>query len=197
MPLISKNKHKCDEILVDIRDGREYETIKIGDQCWMKENLNIGTMVKNRLGEMHSDASENGIIEKYCYDNDETNCEKRGGLYTWDEAMQYDTISGSQGICPAGWHIPTVKEVETLADYLSAEGNTNEIKMQDVFESGYCDFRYTYGKFYIGKGFNVFWTSDDVDPTAAYAIISYKKGKAPKTGKLYKVKGFAVRCIKD
>ena len=44
--------------------GREYNTIKIGDQCWLKENLNVGTMIDSL-----ENMEDNGIIEKYCYRN--------------------------------------------------------------------------------------------------------------------------------
>ncbi len=43
--------------------------------------------------------TNNGIIEKYCYDNNEANCDIYGGLYQWNEMMQYVTTEGVQGIC--------------------------------------------------------------------------------------------------
>ena len=56
----------------------------------------------------------NGIIEKYCYDNDTNNCGIYGGLYQWREMMQYTTQQGAQGICPPGWHLPTHEESKVL-----------------------------------------------------------------------------------
>ncbi|MBI9033229.1 MAG: hypothetical protein JEZ03_02045 [Bacteroidales bacterium] len=88
--------------------GQTYNTVLIGDQCWMKENLNIGEMITDH------GASDNGVIEKYCYNNDQANCDKYGGLYFWDEIMQYQTEEGSQGICPEGWHIPTDAEYRLM-----------------------------------------------------------------------------------
>jgi len=79
----------------------------------MKENLNVGTMV---MGD--SSHSNNGIIEKHCYNNDTSNCDTYGGLYQWNEMMQYDTTAGVQGICPAGWHIPHNAEWAELTEYL-------------------------------------------------------------------------------
>ena len=46
--------------------------------------------------------TNNGIIEKYCYDNNPANCAIYGGLYQWNEMMQYTTQQGAQGICPNG-----------------------------------------------------------------------------------------------
>ena len=92
----------CGELLTDSRDGQQYETVLIGTQCWMAENLNIGTRIDGV-----NDPSDNGNIEKYCYDDDPANCETYGGLYQWNEMMEYVTIERVQGICPEGWYIPT------------------------------------------------------------------------------------------
>jgi len=96
---------ECGDIFIDSRDGQNYNTIKIGYQCWMAENLNIGTRIEGII-----DQTNNDIIEKYCYDNDENNCNQFGGLYQWNEIMQYSTVQGIQGICPEGWHLPTDSE---------------------------------------------------------------------------------------
>jgi uncharacterized protein (TIGR02145 family) len=92
----------CGMPFVDERDERSYNTVQIGDQCWMAENLNVGSMI---LANTHT--SNNGVIEKYCYDNNGDNCEIFGGLYQWYELMQWTAVPGSQGICPEGWHVPT------------------------------------------------------------------------------------------
>lgn len=63
--------------------GITYNTVQINDQCWLKENLNIGTMIGT-----HNEMTNNSIIEKYCYENKEQNCDKYGALYQWSEAMQ-------------------------------------------------------------------------------------------------------------
>ncbi|MBP8994570.1 MAG: fibrobacter succinogenes major paralogous domain-containing protein, partial [Bacteroidales bacterium] len=56
---------------------------------------------------------------KYCYANDENNCNIYGGLYQWNMAMQFSTSEGVQGICPEGWHIPTDYEFKQLELALS------------------------------------------------------------------------------
>jgi uncharacterized protein (TIGR02145 family) len=83
-------------------EGRIYSTIQIFSQCWFKENLQAGIMIDSL-----ADMTDNGIIEKYCYRNSEDSCEIYGGLYQWEELMDYCEIEGSQGICPEGWHVPT------------------------------------------------------------------------------------------
>ena len=88
--------------------------ITIGTQTWAKANLNVGTMITGVTNQ-----TNNSILEKYCYANTESNCTTYGGLYQWNEAMQYVTTEGAQGICPAGSHIPSDAEWKTLEMFLS------------------------------------------------------------------------------
>ncbi len=119
--------HPCLQSPLLTFGGRIYQTVQIGTQCWMRENLNIGTMViSTAAGSAHSDCSNNGMIEKYCYNNDAAYCDVYGGLYDWDEMMGYTTAAGVQGICPPGWHIPTDTEWCTLTKYLDISVNCND-----------------------------------------------------------------------
>lgn len=107
--------------------GVVYNTVQIFSQCWLKENLNVGTLIPGG-----DNMEDDGEIEKYCYDNDEANCDQYGGLYQWDEMMQYANQLGSQGICPEFFHIPSDEEwkiLEGAADSLYGIGDTiwNEI----------------------------------------------------------------------
>ena len=99
-------------------DGNVYNTVRIGNFCWMAKNLNVGVRING-----DEDQMDNNIIEKYCYDNNNGNCNAYGGLYQWDEMMQYapsddGEIGTTQGICPDGWHIPTKFEWSILNQYL-------------------------------------------------------------------------------
>jgi len=84
-------------------DGNNYSTVEIGDQCWMGANLNV------------THDPEGNSITRYCYNNNSANCNTYGGLYTWSTIMDGATStnanpSGVQGICPDGWHVPSVSE---------------------------------------------------------------------------------------
>ena len=105
----------CGQLVVNY-GGKNYSTLQIGTQCWIKENLNIGTRINGS-----QDQADNGTIEKYCYDDVDSNCNIYGGLYQWNELMQYITTEGAKGICPDGWHIPTDAEWTTLTTYLGGE----------------------------------------------------------------------------
>ena len=105
-------------------DGNVYNTVKIGTQCWMKQNMRVGTRINVATAQ-----SNNSIIEKYCYDDTSSNCTSNhpnqpdGGLYQWNEAMQYSTTPGARGICPAGWHIPTHDQWTTLERAVCTSGS--------------------------------------------------------------------------
>jgi uncharacterized protein (TIGR02145 family) len=112
-------------------NGGYYRTVAIGGQCWMKDNLNVGTYI---VKTSNSNQTNDSIIEKFCYNNTESACDNSyGGFYQWHEAVALSQVCDSQnpscsvstpqqGICPTGWHIPTENEFYTLRSYLSVNG---------------------------------------------------------------------------
>ena len=109
----------CSGNITDSRDGKTYATVQIVNQCWMAENLNVGTRIDGVNDQTSGSDNQNTSIQKYCYGNDPANCNIYGGLYQWDEMMAYETSintngPGPQGICPIGWHIPTDNEWRCL-----------------------------------------------------------------------------------
>ena len=82
-------------------DEQTYNTIQIFGQCWIKENMNVGIMITSGLPQTNNDT-----IEKYCFENNEDLCDLLGGLYKWNEMIQYANETAGQGICPDGWHVP-------------------------------------------------------------------------------------------
>jgi len=181
-----------------------YNTVQIGNQCWLKENLDIGTMINGVI-----DQTNNGIIEKYCYYDDPAECEKYGGLYTWNEAMKYAQGGNKvQGICPSGWHIPNVEELNTLAKTVNNSGNALKAIGQGQGEnigagtntSGFSAMlagsRGYGGHFSHQKVYIWLWSSNDFSATntnvleldySSNFINQYVNGKDA---------GFSVRCIK-
>lgn len=116
-----KPRNKCDSSdTVQDTDGNTYGVLLIGDQCWLDRNMQVGTMINSSINQ-----TDNGTVEYYCYGDDSNNCTSNhpnrpdGGLYTWDEAMQYVTTERAQGICPDDWHIPTDADWNTLAQTIS------------------------------------------------------------------------------
>lgn len=102
-----------DSSMTDPRDGKIYKVVLIGDVWWMAQNLNYGTIIKSVIY-----PSNNGVAEKYLYNDSDSIGAIDGGLYTWQEAMDYQINAGAQGICPPGWFIPAGKQVAALWDLL-------------------------------------------------------------------------------
>jgi len=204
----------CGDTLVDSRDGQGYATVQIGTQCWMAENLNVGVMVNSiNTGSHHSDVSNNGVIEKYCYNNDTSSCNTYGGLYDWDEAMGYVTTGGVQGICMAGWHIPTDAEWTTLATFL---GGSN-VAGGKLKEAGYTHWNspntgatnssgFTglpgglrrYNGYFNNSGNNgYFWSSSVYSSSSAWHRSLYHNYQNVYRYNNYRTYGFSVRCVRD
>jgi len=199
----------CGQAFTDARDGKSYNTVQIGAQCWMGQNLNIGTRI-NGL----EDQTDNDIIEKYCYDDSELNCNTYGGLYQWNEMMQYIYLPGEQGICPDGWHNPTDDEWSALVSFLGGEGVAGG-KMKETGTSHWASpntgasnssafsalpggNRDEYGSFtdltYTGN----FWSS--AENTSAEGAWNRYMGyyfEDIVTSASNKANGFSVRCVKN
>ncbi|MBE0654754.1 MAG: hypothetical protein IH594_13210, partial [Bacteroidales bacterium] len=120
----------CGEPFTDLRDGREYNTVQIGSQCWMAENLNVGISIK------YTHTSDNDTIEKYCIAYNEANCDIYGGLYVWDEAMAYSEEEGTRGICPRDWHIPTDAEWMTLEGSVDSQFGVGDLRSGRIRTAG-------------------------------------------------------------
>lgn len=200
----------AEEIVID-QDGNVYPTVRIGNQVWMAKNLNTGTMINATTGGSNEDGepTDNGIIEKYCYDNIEANCDTLGGLYKWNEAMNYTETEGTQGICPDGWHIPTEADWDELIAYFPEDsagyylqpqgGSGFNALMSGYFENGgfYIDATGTCDEFCFTK----YWSSK-LYYTTPELITAYSLSKNyTQVGKSYPInndnQAIKIRCIKN
>ncbi len=195
----------CPDIPTVVYGGQTYHTVQIGNQCWFKENLNIGTMIKGT-----ERSKDNGVIEKYCYDDDTSNCTNYGGLYEWNEVMQYVKKEGAKGICPSGWHIPTKAEFEALDNYIDNEAaklidksesdNTSSYKPTNEtgFSALFTGIRDTInGDFFNqGKG-SIFWSSTEGSNNTVYYMDLFCSNRRSYFNYNSKNYGFSVRCVKD
>ncbi|TVR72305.1 MAG: hypothetical protein EA408_07240 [Marinilabiliales bacterium] len=188
----------------DTTDGTVYRTLRLGDQYWMVENINRGEMIDGS-----TDQQDNGVIEKYCYDNNTVLCDKYGGLYQWGEAMQYSTQESSRGVCPPGWHIPSDSEWKILELFLGmtredvddilwrgSAGSQIQPEGDTGFEALRGGNRFITGSYNRIGNTGYFWTStEDKDGHA------WRRGISINEEGIYrsindKSFGFSVRCIR-
>jgi uncharacterized protein (TIGR02145 family) len=197
----------CGDSFTDLRDGKVYSTVLIGNQCLMAENLNIGEMING-----NSNMSNNGVIEKYCYNNDPANCDTYGGLYQWNEMMEYTTTQGVRGICPSSWHLPTDGEWTTVTDFLGGEsvaggkmketGTThwNSPNTAATNESGFSALPggiFNEGSFYVLLFYGGWWSSTEDSFLNAWRRSMYYDYGIVYRSPGDKTSGFSVRCVRD
>jgi uncharacterized protein (TIGR02145 family) len=207
-------------------DGNTYNTIQIGDQCWMKENLKT-TTYNNGISIPYvadSTAWSNLSTGAYVwYDDDIIWKDHYGALYNW-----YATVDAN-GLCPSGWHMPTNDEWIILTDYIGGVGiphgnelkscrqessplgggcNTNEHPRwdQDYTHYGTDDYGFSglpggyrlFDAIFYSIGSNtIWWTStENISNTAWGRILGSYFGNLGE-GTYDKPDGFSVRCLRD
>ncbi len=104
-------------------DGNVYNTIMLGNVCWMKENLRTTKFSDGTPIALGSDSSST-VAYRYYPDNDSANVATYGYLYNWSAFIhnQEGQTGNLQGICPTGWHIPKL-EMQTLSIYVSGQAD--------------------------------------------------------------------------
>jgi len=210
---------------VDI-DGNSYETIIIGEQEWMAENLKV-THYNNgdAIQYVHSESSEPDVWENlstgaYGYYNDDlSHQETYGNLYNWY------TVDDSRGVCPDGWHVPSDEEFKTLEMYLGMSQSeadstgwrgTNEGSklagnaslwsngsLESNAEFGTSGFNgvpsgYRYGNNGYGNIGNngYFLSSTESNSYTAWVRGLYYDNASVDRGNGHKLYGFSVRCVR-
>ena len=205
----------------DERNGRMYYYLTINGKnqegesasvTVMAENLNVGIDVPGA-----EDQSDDSKIERYCYNDDTTNCDKYGGLYQWAEMMQLpsecntkscaDQIKPNhQGLCPNGWRLLTYDDFYIV---VHADGNLNGV--EDVRAMGFGGHNYS-GYSLIGAGYNWNYKFRNKDETTYWhypeegqsndvniaSFVGYQSKSSTSNGSqdTYKTHGLSVRCVK-
>ncbi len=116
------NNDDQDGEFTDARDGTTYNTVTLGGEVWMAENLKYAGNVNGN---------------SWCYNDDPSKCETYGRLYDWEAAMEGSSgsssnPSGVQGICPDGWHIPSDDEWKALEGAVDATYDYSDDAEWDV-----------------------------------------------------------------
>jgi len=194
-------------------DGNEYQTVTIGNQTWMAENLkttkyNDGTLIPLII---ENTAWINLTTPGYCwYDNDSVSySESYGALYNWY------TVN-TEKLCPNGWHVPTNSEWNILMDYLGGrdfaggkmkEAGTlhwNEPNTGATNESGFNGRpggvrNHEDGNFHSIRVTAYWWTSTAGEGGFPYSYNKYLQNVSSSlsTNTYNNEKGYSVRCMQD
>ena len=207
----------------DPRDGKVYQTVVIGNQVWMAENLAYLPSVN-----MVADGSEDAAGSYYyVYGYDGTNVADAkatdnyatyGVLYNWTAAMDGEASSttnpsGIQGVCPAGWHLPSEAEWTELTNYLGGTsvaggklketGTThwNTPNTGATNETGFTALpggnRNYFGTFIDIGLYGYWWSATEYSATDAwYRVMNYDYSNVY-SNYFNKEVGFSVRCVRD
>lgn len=202
--------------------NNEIKTLKIGDQIWMAENLNVDHYRNGDSIPYVQDINKWKNLKKgaWCYyDGNSVNGNKYGRLYN------FDAISDPRSLVPEGWHIPlsnewkklekTLEGKESLLKKLGVPHNLNlesntfddvafsgrdgnfdniDFKTLKRIESG---FSYYYGRKFKESGFYYWWARDFLPYESYIKIIAKICMPIIKLKGLKRVHGLFVRCIKD
>ncbi len=210
-------------------DGNAYNTVQIGDQCWMKENLRTTRYSDGTPIPLGTETSTSTAY-RYAPNGDESNVPAYGYLYNWKAVMRNSSSSnanpsGVQGICPAGWHVPSDAEWTQLTDYVSSQSqylcNGSSIYIakaladslgwdssgndcapgNNLSGNNATGFSVLPAGLYRGDygfGYNTFlWSSTGDGNNDAYYRNLYRSD--PDVARDYndKSRGYSVRCLKD
>ncbi len=217
-PVNGNNTHNT---FKDNRDGNVYKIVKIGTQTWFAENL------KYLPGVVGPSTGSETTPYFYVYDYDGTNVSDAkstshystyGVLYNWMAAMNESTSSttnpsGVQGVCPAGWHLPSNAEWTQLTAYLGdssvAGGKLKETGITHwtspntgaTNETGFTALpgggRYSSGTFLDVGNYGAWWSATAYDSGDAWFLGIYYGISSVDRHDYSKEVGFSVRCVKD
>lgn len=193
-------------------DDNEYQTVKIGTQTWMTENLKVthyrnGDPIPTDISNINWSYLLSG---SYAVFSDDYACNEAvyGKLYNWY------TIDDGRNIAPDGWHVPSIAEWQTLLDYLGGNAVAGGKMKQTGFvywgspnsgatnESGFTALPAGYrfggdGSYRFLRSQNLLWSSTEDDTENASCLIMLQNSPGANPISTWKSFGLSIRCIKD
>jgi uncharacterized protein (TIGR02145 family) len=161
----------------------------------MAANLDYGTGIPSS-----SMQRDNCVPEKYCFNDNPSNCSTMGGLYQWDESMRFVDAPGAQGLCPPGWHLPTENEWNILFNQYITSGFAGSPLKFDGY-SGFDAFlfgvRFENSTWSFGNFATFFWSSTAHGPLKAWAHGMNTYNPSVSFYPASRTNAISVRCIKD
>jgi len=198
-------------------DGNVYKTIKIGEQVWMAENLRVTHYRNGDSIPIVTDNSQwtNLNSGAYCdYANDPNYSMTYGRLYNWF------AVADARGLAPAGWHVPSDAEWQTLVNYLGGDAVAGgKMKTTGTIEAGTGlwyhpntgatneygfsalpgGYRGCYGGTFGSVGYyGHWWSATEYNSSNAwYRLLYYYNSGVNRNYGYSEQSGFSVRCVRD
>lgn len=232
---ITRNRPTDCGVVADY-DGNLYQTVVIGNQCWMRENLRTrhfpdGTAIEEITSGNTTSNTIPYIYRGYTSDLSNGVFERCGYLYNWPALMHGASSSsanpsGVQGVCPVGWHVPSISEWNQMLDYVRSDsrnwcgGNSNyyikslAAKTEWNVYNNTCYIgwemssnnatlfsAYPVGQFNGGyaswKNYADIWSSTETGNNAYYKYIGNSMRDGVGESSVNKGYALSVRCVKD
>lgn len=197
-------------------EGKRYKTVKIGEQEWMAENLNVAlfrngdTIPEAQTKEEWLAAARNKQPAWCYYRNDKRNGKTYGKLYNWY------AVNDPRGLAPEGWKVPNKEEWLKMLFYISDPATAGkQLKSKKLWKDPFkrenkgnnktrfnalpAGWRTQNAAFFEIGSYTFFWTSTEAEHNKEYAIyrtLSYHSQAAIENS-IEKSRGFSVRCIKE
>lgn len=229
----------CGDIFTDSRDGNQYATVQIGNQCWLAENLKYLPQVHDDASFASAGNSQQAAYGVNGYDGNDVsvalthaNYGTYGVHYNWWAAMDgssssHTNPSGVQGVCPAGWHLPSDdewKDLEVEVGMSVAEANSSGWRGSNqgsklagnssLWESGPlvnnasfgdsnfdalpAGVRDEQGVFSAPETSAGFWTATQADGVHGWQRMIFRHfAYILRDDNSSKKNGYSVRCVKD
>ena len=189
-------------------DGNVYETVTIGNQCWMKQNLKTTKYRDGSPIEYVADTADwNDLTsDAFCwYNNSLDSCNTYGALYNWHAATSIHNLA------PEGWHVSTDAEWEAMVDFLGS-GTGGQLKEEGIEHwktpntsasnsSGFTalpgGYRGISGTFYQNRSYGSWWSTSEYSESSAWSHELYYI--SPGILRVFSDKNYAfsIRCVKD
>ncbi|MDR2578805.1 MAG: fibrobacter succinogenes major paralogous domain-containing protein [Chitinispirillales bacterium] len=163
----------------DPRDNQTYRTVRVGNLTWMAQNLNFQTS------------------NSWCYDNDESNCQKYGRLYDWNTALT---------ACPAGWRLPTNDDWDNLVQAAGGDDVAGtKLKSASPAWNGTDDFGFSAlpgghgwsGDFLNAGNFGRWWSATEHDAGGVWGRNMHWDYSFVDAYWYHKTTLFSLRCLRD
>ena len=215
----------CGTNTVSDYEGNIYNTVQIGDQCWMKENMRA-TKYSDGTSITQASVSQESYTTRYYYDPGQA--ANYGYLYNWPAAKGPSSVSANnQGICPTGWHVPSDGEWTQLVQYVGGQSNylcsnnSSYIAKALASTTGWSSSTSTcavgntpasnnatgfsavpagshYGSSFDFSGNRAsFWSSTEYSSSDAYYRNLYYNNAYVRSNNDGKYGGYSVRCLRD